>query len=96
MILCTIVLISNIILVPQTSSFLEKAQLRLAELYRFEVMSTSFTNEITCCTSSFVTRLTFGFFRIAFVGALCLFPAVDTEAEVDTLEAAIPLLEPSK
>ena len=46
-------------------------------------------------TSSFVTHLTLGFFCIGFDGALRFFQAVDTEAEVDALEAAIPLLEPS-
>ena len=41
-----------------------------------------------------VTHLTFGFFNIGF-DALHLFPAVDTEAEVDALETVIPLLESS-
>ena len=53
-------------------------------------MSMSFKSEITLLH---ITRLTFG--CIGFDGALRLFPAVDTEAEVDTMEAAIPLLEQS-
>ena len=57
-------------------------------------MSMSFTSTSTHCTLSFVTRLTFGCFHIGFNAAFRLFPAVDTEAEVDALEAAIPLLEP--
>ena len=58
-------------------------------------MSTSFTIKTPCYTSSFVTCLTFGFFRFGFDDTFRLFPAVDTEAEVDTLEVVIPLLEPS-
>ena len=53
------------------------------DLQNVASMSPSFTSEITHCTSSFVTRLTFGFFRIGFSGALCLFPAVAFEVEVD-------------
>ena len=47
----------------------------------------SHASEITRYTSSFMTHL-----RLSASGVL---PVVDTEAEVDALEAAIPLLEPS-
>ena len=97
--LCTYVLISNVTLVLQASSFLEKVQRRPAELYRFGVPRcqcfSQAKSHIAHHTPSFVTRLTLSFFRIDFDGALRLFPAVDTEAEVDALEAAIPLLEPN-
>ena len=48
-------------------------------------MSMSFTSEITHCTMSFVTHLTFCFFRIGLDGAVHLLPAVDTEVEVGRL-----------
>ena len=84
---------ANIILVPQTLSIPEKAGFDLQNY--ITSMSMSFTSKITRCTSSFVTCLTFVFFRIGFDGALRFFPAVNTAAEVDTLEVTIPLLKPS-
>ena len=54
-------------------------------------MSTSFTSESHAAHRSDPSH-----FRLfSLDGALHLFLAVDTEAEVDALEAAIPLLEPS-
>ena len=58
-------------------------------------MSTSFTSEITCCTSSFVTHLTFVFFASVSMVLCAYFQQWTLKQRWDALEAAISLLEPS-